>query len=96
MNLVSEVILQPRQVQQVILTFRPSEPLKESSKEKDEKDIKQVCNFSLYLIHVEGDYFVTCNCSSIRLTPLGFTLFSRAEVLDGLYRLQDKIRRKYL
>lgn len=40
-NLVSEVILQPRQVQQVILTFRPSEPVKGLPKEKDEKEINQ-------------------------------------------------------
>ncbi|KAG0580510.1 hypothetical protein KC19_4G178800 [Ceratodon purpureus] len=41
-NLVTEVILQPRQVQQVILTFRPSEPLNGSSEEKDEKDINEI------------------------------------------------------
>ncbi|XP_024373820.1 uncharacterized protein [Physcomitrium patens] len=41
-NLVSEVILQPRQVQQVILTFRPTEPLKGLSNEKYEDNINQI------------------------------------------------------
>jgi hypothetical protein len=80
-NLVSEVILQPRQVQQVILTFRPSEPLSGSSKEKDEKDIKQVRNLCVYFIHREGDCF---------------TLFQRADIIHALYRLQDKMLRECL
>lgn len=46
-NLLNEVVLQPRQVQQVILTFRPCESFKDSARplmEKDEKSIHQVCN----------------------------------------------------
>lgn len=55
-NLVSEVILQPRQVQQVILTFRPTEPLKGLSNEKYEDNINQVRFVYLDLIHVK-DYY---------------------------------------